>query len=349
MDLNKGWHISLQGWLGLFTLGVALWLTILYAGVMVEVLGVIFGALLVSLAMRPMVDALGRMHVPRTLSILLAYLGFASLIALIGALIFPILNHEVQSLQSITPTQVQDTITRLAALPFLGQLLPSPTTLAANLAQSLDTLFTTLIDALTGLGSFALDLLIVLVLAYFLTMEPQMIERVLVAWFPARYKKQIRLTYQRLRQRLSRWIWAQIVIALYFALSFTLALMLLRIPFALTIGLIGGLLELIPYVGGMVALLLALLSAASVHPVLMIWLVVIYTVITEIESHIVAPTLYGSFTGLHPGAVLITLLIGAKVGGLAGLFFAVPVALVVLAIFKEVQILGTVEDSGANF
>jgi predicted PurR-regulated permease PerM len=349
MDLNEGWRISLQGWLSLFLLGLALWLTTLYAGVIVEVLGVIFGALLVSLAIRPMVDILGRLHVPPPLSVILAYLGFASLIALIGDLIFPILNHEVQNLQTITPTQVQNTITQLTTVPIFGSLLPPPATLAANLTQSLDSLFTTLIDALTGLGSLALDLLIVLVLAYFITVEPRMIERALLAWFPARYKRQIRLMYQRLRQRLSRWIWAQIVIALYFSLAFSLSLMLLKIPFALTIGLIGGLLELIPYVGGLVALLLALLSAASVHPFLMIWVLVIYTVVTEIESHIVAPTLYGRFTGLHPGAVLITLLIGAKVGGLAGLFFAVPAALVILAIFKEVQILSTAEETSNNF
>jgi predicted PurR-regulated permease PerM len=62
----------------------------------------------------------------------------------------------------------------------------------------------------------------------------------------------------------------------------------LKIPFALTIGLIGGLLELIPYVGG-------------------------------------------------------------KVAGLAGLFFAVPAALVILAIFKEAQILKTAEDAGTSF
>jgi predicted PurR-regulated permease PerM len=60
-------------------------------------------------------------------------------------------------------------------------------------------------------------------------------------------------------------------------------------------------------------------------------------VITEIESHIATPSLNGRLTGLHPGAVLITHLIGAKVGGLTGLFFVVPVALVILAIFKGVQ------------
>ncbi len=305
MDVKEGWRISLQGWLGLFFLGLAIWLTTIYAGVLVEVMGVIFGALLVSLALRPVVEILGRLHVPATISVILAYLSIASLIALIGDLILPILSHEVQNLQTITPTQVQNTITQLTTVPFFGSLLPPPATLAANLTQSLDSLFTALFEALTGLGSLALDVLIVLVLAYFLTVEPRMVERALIAWFPAQYKRQIRLMYQRLRQRLSRWIWAQIVIAVYFSLAFSLSLMILRIPFALTIGLIGGLLELIPYVGGLVALCLALLSAAGMQPFLMIWVIVIYTVVTEVESHIVAPTLYGRFTGLHPGAVLI--------------------------------------------
>jgi predicted PurR-regulated permease PerM len=348
MDVKEGWRISLQGWLSLFFLGLAFWLTTLYGGVIVEVIGVIFGALLVSLALRPMVELLGRLHVPATISVILAYLGIASLIALIGDLIEPILSREVLNLQMITPTQVENTITQLTSVPFFGSLLPPPATIAANLTQSLDSLVRTLFDALTGLGSLALDILIVLILAYFLSVEPRMIERALLAWSPTPYKRQIRLMYQRLRQRLSRWIWAQIVIALYFSLAFSLSLMILRIPFALTIGLIGGLLELIPYVGGLVALCLALLSAASIHPFLLIWVIVIYSIVTEIESHIVAPTLYGRFTGLHPGAVLIILLIGAKVGGLAGLFFAVPGALVILAIFKEAQFLRMTEDPSAS-
>jgi predicted PurR-regulated permease PerM len=65
--------------------------------------------------------------------------------------------------------------------------------------------------------------------------------------------------------------------------------------------------------------------------------VLLYVVVMEIEAHIVAPALYGRVIGLHPALILIALLIGAKTKGILGIFFAVPILVVLAAVLEEVR------------
>jgi predicted PurR-regulated permease PerM len=111
----------------------------------------------------------------------------------------------------------------------------------------------------------------------------------------------------------------------------------LKVPFAITIGLVGGLLGIIPFVGGVIALILAALSALTVDPMLVLWVTLIFTALVEIEAHAIAPALYGRVTGLHPAVVVIAMLIGFKAGGLVGLIYSIPLAVIGSVLLSEVQ------------
>jgi predicted PurR-regulated permease PerM len=329
--------LSLKTWTGLLTLGLTLWLTISYAGLLLEVVWVLFGAILLSLAIRPLGDALARWHLPRGVTVLGVYVGMGGTLALLGDLLVPVISAEVAHLQTNGPTLLQAALSRVASVPLLKQWLPSTDVLAQNLSQRLDVLLSTLVGAVAGVGGLALDLVIVLVLAYFFATDTRLNERLLNAWMPPRYRTRVDLVIGRLRQRLTRWVWAQVAIAFYFALTFGTGLAVLGIPFAFTIGLVGGVLEIVPYLGGMIALLLAVLSGLTVNPWLVLWVALLYAVVTEIEAHVVAPAFFGRVMGLHPAVVLLALFVGAKVKGILGVFFAVPIAVVLAALLQEVQ------------
>ena len=64
------WHLGWQTWLSLLALGVALWTVISYANLMMEIIWILFGAFLLSLAIRPLADRLTRRRVPRSLTVL---------------------------------------------------------------------------------------------------------------------------------------------------------------------------------------------------------------------------------------------------------------------------------------
>jgi predicted PurR-regulated permease PerM len=126
-------------------------------------------------------------------------------------------------------------------------------------------------------------------------------------------------------------------VAVYLGVVSSVGLTWLSVPFALTIGLLGGVLEIVPYLGSTVALILAMISAFTVRPLLGLWVALFCAVVIEIKAHVLEPALYGHATGLHPAAVLIVLLVGVKAGGVIGVLFAVPVVVVLGALLEEVQ------------
>jgi len=337
MNSSKPWHLSFTTWLSLLALGLSLWLIISYFGLIVEILGVVLGAFLLSLAISPLANISSRWHIPRGVAVLLAYLGVGGILAGLITLLIPVVNAEVTYFQNHAPNLFQNIVSNAASIPFIKNLFPTSGSLSSNLIQRIDSLVRTLISTLSGIGAIALDGLIVLLLAYFLTTDPSLIEDFLFSWVPVTSRPEIVAAKESLRKRLGRWIWAQLGLAIYFSLAFSIGLTLLKVPFALTIGLVGGILEMIPYFGGFVALILAILSALTVQPILMLWVFIFYLAVVEIEAHVLSPMLFGRVTGIHPGVLLVALLIGVKAGGILGLLFTVPVTIVLRFIVEEIQ------------
>jgi predicted PurR-regulated permease PerM len=341
-----GWRLSLQAWLGLLALGLVLWLMVTYAALLLELLSVLFGALLISIAVHPAISFLARWRIPRAATVLVVYLLFGSLLALLGSLIAPAIGKEIAMLQTQGPDFVQSTISRVSKTPLLSQLMPSTDVLAQNLIQRLDEVVKMMAGAAASFGGAALDVLILLILAFFISTDASLGQRVLNEWLPSSHRARIAGLCDSLRYRLSRWMWAQVGIAFYFVVTFSAGLALLDVPFAFTIGLVGGVLEIIPYLGGTVAVVLAILSALTVRPLLAVWVFVLYLVVVELEAHIIAPAFYGRVIGLHPAVVLLALLAGVKAGGVVGALFAVPVAVVLAALFQESSTLWRAPSTG---
>ena len=82
---------------------------------------------------------------------------------------------------------------------------------------------------------------------------------------------------------------------------------------------------------------LAAISALSISPVMLLWVMVFHIIVVELESHVLAPALYGKVIGVHPALMLIALLIGAKLGGVLGVFFAVPSTVELLTLVQELR------------
>ena len=100
----------------------------------------------------------------------------------------------------------------------------------------------------------------------------------------------------------------------------------LGIPYALIIAVIAGILEFIPNIGPTIAAVLAALVAFTINPVKAIIVVVAFIIIQQLENHFIVPLIMKRAVGLNPVVVIVSLLIGAKLGGPAGAVMAVPIA-----------------------
>jgi vacuolar-type H+-ATPase subunit H len=142
-------------------------------------------------------------------------------------------------------------------------------------------------------------------------------ERLYARWVPQLHRARVRSVMAHLQRQLTRWVWARLTVAVYFGVVSGVGLALFGVPFALTISLVGAVLEIVPYLGGL-AIVLAAFSALTVRPILILWVVLFYVVAIEVKGHFIEPALYGRAMGLHPGIVLIALVVGLKAGGVIG-------------------------------
>jgi len=109
----------------------------------------------------------------------------------------------------------------------------------------------------------------------------------------------------------------------------------LGVRFALLLGIITMVLELVPTVGPVLSAIPGVILAFSQSPTLGLWVLIAYVVIQQLENHILVPIVLGKTTGLNPVVVIVALLIGVKLAGVIGMVLAVPVAAVLVEIIDE--------------
>ena len=326
---------TLRSWGGLLALGLALWLIITQAELILEMIWVLLGALLIGLAIRPVADFLGRWRIPRGVTVMGVYLVIVALFVLLGVLLVPVTSAEVSQLEVNGPALFQKALSQVAAIPLLKNALPSADTLVQSLAQQMDTVVNTVAGAVSGLSALIVDVLVALIVGYFFAADANLFERLYARWIPQPHRARVRSVVAHLQRQLTRWMWARLIVAVYFGVVSGAGLALLGVPFALTISLVGAVLEIVPYLGG-AAMVLAVISALTVRPIMALWVVLFYIVAIEIKGHFIEPTLYGRAMGLHPGIVLIALVVGLKAGGVVGVLFAVPVTVVLAVVLDQV-------------
>lgn len=295
-----------------------------------------FTAVLIASAVAPLATKLERLRVPRTLSILVAYLIALGIIAGLAALLVPLIINEINSLQAKLPTYQTDFDALVRRLTPPDKQPLSTNQIFSAVSGDLTSIAKQLGDLLVKIAGILVQILITLVAAYFLAVDPKFAERFVARLAPERSRDHVLIVMRRCGSRLGHWVRAQLLLAVFFGAAFGIGLWVLGVPFALTLGLVGGVLEIIPYIGGFVTLGLALLVALTTDPLKVIAVVVMYTIVTNVEAHVVAPSVMGRMLGLHPLTVVFALFVGAETLGVLGALLSVPVAVVLQVLLDEI-------------
>ncbi len=338
---------ELRGWSRwippLAVIALILWILRLAPLPLEQVFVALFTAILLASAVSPLAGKLQRYKVPRGVTVLLFYLVGAAIVAGVIALIVPLVSEEVGALQDRLPEyeeDVRELIERFAP----GQ--------QDKLTQSelLDRVFQQIgggLDRATDLArsttSVIIRVIIILVLAYYMAVEADFAERVVRRWVPARHRPRFQRVVGRIGSRLGAWARAQLLMALFFGVFFAIGLRVAGVPYAVTLGVIGGVLEVMPYVGGLITMIIAVLVAATKDPVLIFVALGWYTVVVQVQSHVLAPIVMGKAVHMHPLVVVVALFVGTEALGVYGALLAVPIAVVIQVLLDEFYVLEPAE------
>jgi len=296
-----------------------------------DVLLAIFLALVISAGLDAPVSWLERRGLPRILGTLGIFLLAILVVAILVYTIVPLALTEFTQLllgakEFTTPLfgffKTSDVITKIEG----------------NLSQLTDAL-------LAGSASFvglAADffggvflVISTLVLAFYLTVGRDGVEKFLMAVVPADYEDYVLDVYERTRHKIGRWLKGQMILSLGVGTGVFFGLLLLGVKYPLLLAVLSAIFEIVPFVGPIFSGATAVLVALSTSLILGFYTFILFIFIQQVENNLFVPAVMKFTTSLNPAVVLISILLGGKLFGFVGLIIAVPLAVLIQEIVDD--------------
>jgi predicted PurR-regulated permease PerM len=324
---------KLPRWL---TLSLTFPLVILNAWVLLQVIkyfqplvSILIAALLLAFILDYPIRLFQKQGLKRTIAITIALLLAVVMIAAFGITLVPLIIQQINELANILPTWIDSGRQQLQNFQNWAITEQLPINLNGLVPQILDRISTQIQNFTGKILTLALDtigsivnVLLTVVLTFYLVLNGEPLWDGVFLWFPSRVGTYIR---QSIREDFQNYFIGQFILATILASGVILAFLALRVPLGLLFGLVIGFFALFPFGTGIGISIVSSLVALNDF-----WLGIeaasVAVAIDQFNSNFVAPRILGNLTGLNPVWVVISLLIGAKLGGLLGLLVAIPLA-----------------------
>ncbi len=322
---------SLVGALALVVLGLLLW-------ELRWVLLVLFGAVVLAVALDVLISLLRRVlpiNRPTALGLVVATLVVAG--SLLSSLLLPEVVQQAQELGRLIPELPR----RIADL--LAQV-PGFTTLERRLAneawwEQLQPLGAQAFEVAGGAANSTVQLLLMVLLAVLLALDPRSHQRLVIAATPSFYRPRVQLLLSECRQALGGWLAGMTLSAVVVFLASWAGLALLQVPLALLCALVCGLLTFVPTIGPTAATLLPMAVALLLgSPAKMVQVLVLRLVLQNGEAFLLTPVLLKRTVNLLPTVALMAQLSLGALLGLPGLLLALPLVVVLQVLSSEVLV-----------
>ena len=197
---------------------------------------------------------------------------------------------------------------------------------ASAVEQGATDVLKNLVSMLAGASAIVGDVLLVLVISLYLVLDGARLLARAMTLVPRRHRAKAEFFQDNLARVLGGYIRGQLILALIVGLAAGIGTAILGVPYALVLGVLAGLFELVPMFGPVLSAIPALLAAAFMPFPTVLWVLLLFVVIQQVENNVLAPRISGDAVGLHPLGAMLALLVGFQLAGLLGGLFAVPLA-----------------------
>ncbi|MBO1047944.1 MAG: AI-2E family transporter [Dolichospermum sp. DEX182a] len=271
---------------------------------------------------------------------ILVFLLALSILLALGVTLFPLALTQAQQLVARLPDLIDSGRSQLMILNGKAESVGLPINLDALAAQindrvkgQLQSIAGQVLNLAVITVTSLLDFLLTMVLTFYLLQHGGELWQSLVEWLPSKFRapfsKTVRLSFQN-------FFITQLILSTCMASALIPTFLWLKVPFGLLFGLTIGVMALIPFGGSVgIALTTSLVSLQDVSMGVRVLIAAI--IVQQILENLIAPRILGSFTGLNPVWILISVLTGARIGGLLGVIVAVPCAVVIKSIISAIR------------
>lgn len=350
---HVNWQRTRDILISLICIGIILWAVGIILGQFIDAVIILLLAMAVAFLLTPAVNFLEKYHIPRLFATLLVYV---IILAAIGGLGYGLIFALIQQAVSFSNTVYNFANTLPNNFQYIINFLHKQGGIPdANIKAALDQIQATAFTFAQWLGSNALDfffiitnaflnILLVAVLSFYLTVDGKRIRDSIVGLAPGRWLPNILLFEDALNRVVGNYIRGQLTLAFLIGGFTSLVCVITGLGnYALITGVLAFIFETIPMVGpGLASITPILLSLLLPNPFPRTFeVVILFILIQAVESNILGPRIVGHAVGLHPVATILALLIGAKLFGILGALLATPIVavawVVIASIYRSVR------------
>jgi predicted PurR-regulated permease PerM len=318
-------------------------------------------------ALEPFVDWMEKRYIPRSIGVILILLLFFGFFVIVIGSAVPIVVEQITLIMTNFIDYLGGLFKRLQTgdgveflpepvrsyikngfgsinIEFIGkQLLDNFSNIAAQIKDLVSGVGSTVGVVGAGLTSFTLSiadfffsLILVFFLVFFLVVDKNNLHEFFQSLFPKKYSSYISTRMADIQKQIGAWLRGILLLGLImFGLTFVGLHLIGMGKYALTLALIMGIGELIPYVGPFIFLIFSLPIAFAISLITVLKLVIFYAVIQFAEGNILVPAVMNKVVGLSPIIVMLVLLIGWHFLGIIGVIISVPISTAVAMFVRD--------------
>jgi predicted PurR-regulated permease PerM len=329
-----------------FGLAVACYL----AWLLRNVLLLLYVSALAAVVLSPVVRATSRFKVGRWRpfkgrAILILILAVAGALTAFGFLAFPPVIRDLHEFTLEMPTRLPAFLDKLKRIPFADQVNTDEIT--TRVQDFISNAATYLLLSIKNWAGAVFGIAMGLILTVYFILEGDVAYRWALSFFPAQKRARLNAAMQRAEVRMGQWLLGQGSLMLILGLTSTIVYVELHVRYAYALGVLTGLLNIIPVVGAAVSVALALMVAAIDSWTRVLGIAIFYFIWVQVENSFLVPRIMGTRVGLPGLSILVALLIGSELGGVLGAIVSVPTAVLVSVLIDEYLVQKDAEEKVA--
>jgi predicted PurR-regulated permease PerM len=304
-----------------------------------EVLVLLYVSALFAVVLSPVVHATARVRVGRwqplkgAKAIFFLLLALAGAIAVYASLALPPVLRDLQNLSNTFPARAPELLARIKRLPFANHL--NMNQLSAELQTDASRAAGAVLLSVKSWAGKLVDIAMGVILTVYFILEGDQAYRWFLSFFPPEMRVRLDGVLQRADSRMEGWLLGQGSLMLILGVCSTIVYAALRLRYAYALGVLTGLLNIIPVLGSAISIALALLIAAFDSWGRVLGVAIFYVVYIQVENSYLTPRIMQSRVHLPGIAVIVALLLGFSLAGVVGALVSVPTAVLVTLLLEE--------------
>jgi predicted PurR-regulated permease PerM len=337
--MNQPAPSSAQSIRGYIVFAFALAFAVYVAWLLRSVLLLIYVSALFAVVLTPVVRATSRLRVGRwhpfqgAAAIFFLLLLVAGALTAFGFLALRPVIRDLQALNGEMPTRLPPLLARLRQIPFVDRLNSSD--VIDWIQGSLNQAAATLLTSLTGWAHALVQILAGFVLTLYFILEGHSAYRWFLSFLPLEPRQRLDKTLQRAAVRMEKWLVGQLSLMLILGTASTILYLCLGVRYAYGLGVLTGLLNVIPVLGVAVSVVLAMLVAAIDSWGRVLGVFLFFVVWMQVENSWLIPRIMRHRVDLPALAIFVSLLLGTALGGIPGAMVSIPTAVLVAVLLDE--------------